>query len=182
MSLIGSIWVLAGYNKGLQGLRALLYLDDGTVAVKGEKQAEEASRQVKEDLVRVGLVEHTAKCSWVPSHQAKWLGFKLDLQQGVIFVPEEKITALKSQLSKVAAKGSLKARELASIIGKVISMSLVIGPVSRLVIRRMYALLNSQTYWCQLLKISEAKAELHFWLNQVAHINGQEIWHNPSAL
>ena len=91
--------------------------------------------------------------------------------------------SLKSQLSRVAAKGALKAKELASIIGKVISMSLAIGPVSRLMTRRMYALLNSRTYWCRLLEISaEAKAEMHFWLNQVDHINGQEIWHSPSAL
>ena len=73
-------------------------------------------------------------------------------------MPEEKITSLKSQLSRVAAKGALKAKELASIIGKVILMSLAIGPVSRLMTRRMYALLNSRTYWCQLLEISaEAK-------------------------
>ena len=51
-----------------QGLWVLLYLDDDIVAVKGEKQAEEASHQVRDDLVRAGLVEHTAKCSWVPSH------------------------------------------------------------------------------------------------------------------
>ena len=58
----------------------MLYLDDGIVAVKGEKQAGEVSHQVREDLAKAGLVEHTAKCSWAPSQQAKWLGFKLDLQ------------------------------------------------------------------------------------------------------
>ena len=47
----------------------------------------------------------------------------------------------------------------------------------------MYSLLNSRAYWCQLLEISpEAKVELHFWLNQLEHINGREIWHSPSAL
>jgi len=65
-----------------QGLRALLYLDDGIVAVKGESAALEASQRVRADLVRAGLVEHTAKCSWVPSRKAKWLGFNLDLEQG----------------------------------------------------------------------------------------------------
>ena len=133
---------LIKYWRG-QGLRALLYLDDGIVAVKGEKQAEEASLQVREDLARAGLVEHTTKCSWAPSQQAKWLGFKLDLQQGVISVPQEKITQLRSQLRKVAINGTLKVRELASIIGKIISMSLAIGPVSRLMTRWMYALLSS---------------------------------------
>ena len=43
-----------------QGLRALLYLDDGIVAVKGKQQAEEASRKVRQDLVKAGFMEHTA--------------------------------------------------------------------------------------------------------------------------
>ena len=80
-----------------QGLRALLHLDDCVEAVKGKQQAEEASRKVRQDLVKAGLGEHTAKCCWVPSQQAKWLGFNLNLQQGVISVPEERIVALKLQ-------------------------------------------------------------------------------------
>ena len=166
-----------------QGLRALLYLDDGIVAVKGKQQAEEASHKVRQDLVKVGLVEHTAKCSWVPSQQARWLGFNLDLQQGVISVPEEKIAALKLQLIAALDGDSLKARDLANIIGKIISMALATGPVSRLMTRRMYALLNSRIYWCQMLEINlEARSELEFWLNQVDHINGHEIWHSPWVL
>ena len=30
--------------------------------------------------------------------------------------------------------------------------------------------------------MSEAKAELEFWYNQINHVNGQEIWHSPSAV
>ena len=49
--------------------------------------------------------------------------------------------------------------------------------------RRIYALLNSQAYWCQLLEVSpKAKVELEFWLNQFEHINGRETWHSPSVL
>ena len=57
-------------------------LDDGIVAVAGKEAAERASRKVREDLVRAGLVEYSAKCAWKPSQQAKWLGFNLDLVQG----------------------------------------------------------------------------------------------------
>ena len=94
-------------------------------------------------------------------------------------MPEEKIVALKLQLIAALDGGSLKARDLASIIGKIISMALATGPVSRLMTRRMYALLNSRIYWCQMLEINlEARSELEFWLNQVDHINGREIWHS----
>jgi len=69
-----------------QGLRALLYLDDGIVAVSGKDAADKASGRVREDLAKV---EHTAKCSWVPSQEMSWLGFHLDLSRGVISVQEE---------------------------------------------------------------------------------------------
>jgi len=39
-----------------QGLRAILYLDNGIVAVSGKNAAEVASHRVREDLVKAGLV------------------------------------------------------------------------------------------------------------------------------
>ena len=62
-------------------------------------------------------------------------------------------------------------------------MSLAVGPVSHLMTRSIYALLNTRTHWNQFLSITpEAQAELQFWFNQINHINGQEIWHSPSAV
>ena len=166
-----------------QGLRALLYLDDGIVAVEGEAAAVETSRKVREGLAKAGLVEHTAKCMWDPSQVMKWLGFTLDLSQGRIMVPTVKIEALKSCLLYALSKNSLTARVLASIVGKIISMSLAVGPVSRLMTRSMYALLSARRHWNQLLDVTpEARAELEFWCNQIDHVNGQEIWHSPSAV
>ena len=163
-----------------QGPRILLYLDNGIVSVSA---AEKASHKVRGDLVRAGLVEHSAKCSWVPSQQAKWLGFNLDLEQGQISVPEEKIDALKENLSHLMSKVSPKARNLASVIGKIMYMSLAIGPVSWLMTRSMYALLNSRQYWDQPLSMTpEVKAELQFWNSQLELMNGKEIWHSPSAI
>jgi len=57
------------------------------------------------------------------------------------------------------------------------------GPVSRLMTRDIYALLNSHQYWCQLFPLMpEAKQELCFWRDQVSEINGKEVWHSPSAV
>ena len=52
-------------------------------------------------------------------------------------------------------------------------MSLVVGPVSRLMTRRLYALLNSRTYWCHTLQFTpEVKKDVKFWLDQIELING----------
>ena len=100
-------------------------------------------------------------------------------------MPEERIAALKLQLTAALDKSSIKARDLASIVGKIISMTLAMGPVSRLVLmtRRMYAFLNSRMYWCQRLEMNlETRSEMEFWHMQVDCINGHEIWHSPSAV
>ena len=161
----------------------MLYLDDGIVAVSGKEAANLASHRIREDLLKAGLVEHTAKCSWTPSQRTTWLGFQLDLSKAVISVPEGKIISLKAQLIQVITTDHLTAHQLASMISKIIAMGLALGPISRLMTRSMYALLNSRHCWCQTLKpTSEVRQELGFWREQIDHVNGWEIWHSPSAV
>lgn len=63
------------------------------------------------------------------------------------------------------------------------SMSLAIGPVSQLMTRKMYALLNTNEHWNQSRTSTlEVKEELQFWINQIDHINGKKIWHSPLAV
>jgi len=71
-----------------QGLRALLYLNDGIVAVKGKEAAVEASRMVRQVLAKAGLVEHAAKCMWDPSQVME---FTLDLAQGRIWFQQKRL-------------------------------------------------------------------------------------------
>ena len=58
-----------------KGLKAILYLDDGIVSVKGEQQAINASAQVKIDLENAGFIINAEKSTWAPSQAVEWLGF-----------------------------------------------------------------------------------------------------------
>ena len=160
-----------------------MYLDDGIVAVAGEGAAKLASQQVREDLAKAGLVEHSAKCTWEPTLKLKWLGFNLDLGVGQISVPEDKLYSLKTQLQVATNSTQIKAKSLASITGKIISMSIAMGPVTRLMTRSMYALLNTRQFWYQYFPITDpVQAEISFWLQQLDTFNGQGIWHTPSTV
>ena len=47
-----------------------------------------------------------------------WLGFELDLDQGQLRIPEDKLQALCTQLSKTDGLQLIQAKALASVIGK----------------------------------------------------------------
>ena len=66
-----------------QGLKVVIYLDDGIVATKGFEAANRASLIVRNDLQRAGLVVNIQKSIWLPAQALTWLGFDLDLSQGV---------------------------------------------------------------------------------------------------
>ena len=105
------------------------------------------------------------------------------MEKEQIFVPTEKVEQLKSQLAQVQHSPTLKARDLASIIGKLISMSLVVGPTAHLMTRNLYVALNSRHFWCQSLHVtSEARQEILFWLDNLDTINGQGLWHSLSVI
>ena len=166
-----------------RGLKAIVYLDDGIVAVKGEQAAIQESAQVKLDLERAGFVINLDKSKWEPCHTMEWLGFQIDLAKGEFSVPPNKISMLKSQLLEVKGAQLVPARKLASLIGKIVSMSIGLGPVTRLMTRALYATLHQKVAWCQNLTLSpEASQELEFWISEISHFNGQNIWPKPSAV
>jgi len=171
---------LVKYWRG-KGLRALLYLDDGIVAVSGKEAAQVASQQVRGDLTKPGLNEHTAKCIWEPTLKLRWLEFNLDLGIGQVSVPEDKLCSLKAQLQVVANSTQIRAKFLASITGKIISMSIAMGPVTCLMTKTMYGLLDTRQFWCQYFLITgPVQEELTVWLQRLDTFNRQGIWHTPS--
>ena len=114
---------------------------------------------------------------------AVMVGFNIDLEKGTIEVPQIKLDNLRTQLLMAAEHKELHAKLLASLIGKLIPMSLAIGPVARLMTRSMYCLLNTREAWCDVLPLTaEALAEIEFWCSEITRFNGQNMWPSPSAV
>ena len=173
---------LVGYWRR-KGLRIVVYLDDGLCAVTGEERACEASALVQSTLENSGFVANVEKSKWTPTRHLQWLGFVLDLSKGQIEIPQERVSATKKKLQRACQLQRLPARELASIVGKIISMGLAIGPVSRFMTRSMYSLLETRDTWYDLLEISaDAHRELEFWKACLAEYSSQPIWQVPSAV
>ena len=166
-----------------RGLRAVVYLDDGIVAVKGKEEAIRESNMVQSDLTKAGFIVNNEKSQWVPTRTVVWLGFQIDLHEGQLTVPEQKVKVLMTLVQQARDNRALRATALASIIGKIMSMGLALGPVTRLMTRSLYGVLNAKSSWCQtLLLTAEATEELSFWLRHIRNFNGQNIWPKASAV
>ena len=98
-------------------------------------------------------------------------------------MPKEKLEAFQLQLQRAIVCKALPARSIASITGKIISMSIALGPVIRSMTRSLYALISTCYSWCHTLEMSdEARSELQFWADHLEEFNGQDIWHSPYSI
>ena len=114
-------------------------------------------------LASAGFVAHPEKSQWVPVQRLDWLGFVIDLAVDQVEVPERKLATLRDLTYKILHMDLVPARLLACLIGKIISLGLAVGPISRFMTCSFYALLESRSAWCDRLSMStEAHAKLEF--------------------
>ena len=140
---------------------------------------------MRDALECAGLVVHEGKSVWIPSISTAWLGFVADLERGCVSVPEAKLAVLRAMLQITGVATHLNARFIASLVGKIISMGLALGPMSRIMTRSLYVLLWSRHAWCEHLEINRGvQRELELWRSSscVAQYNAQPIWLSPSAV
>ena len=119
--------------------------------MKGKNRALEESKQVKQDLESAGFVINIEKSVWDPCNHLEWLGFQIDLSKGEFKVPQYKLDKLKLQLRATEKEQLVPAHSLASLIGTIMSTSLALGPVNRLMTCSLYDVLISKMAWCQKL-------------------------------
>ena len=164
------------------GLRAIVYIDDGICASNSESEAVLARDLVVSDLNKAGFVLNVSKSHLEPVQIIDWLGFTVDLKRGCFSVPQHKIDRLKLAVMNIPLSDTATARCLASIVGQIISMSIAIGPISRLRTRALYSIINQRIFWSDRLFLSlEAQDELKCWQHNIAQLNGWPIWFSPSA-
>ena len=92
--------------------------------------ASKASQLVQCTLELAGFVVHPDKSVWKPTQRLVWLGFVVNTFGGQIEVPESKIAELRSMLEIAKQSDQVRAKFLASILGKIMSVSLAFRPVT----------------------------------------------------
>lgn len=113
-----------------QGLRIVVFLDDGWGINKDFQSSLRDAEFVKQTLVKAGFVINLQKSIFLPVQILEWLGYLWDLKEGYFKIPERRIlntsVCLQNLLNSLPV---LSARKLAQLAGKIISMAPVLGNI-----------------------------------------------------
>ena len=151
------------------GLKVILYLDDGICFAKSEEASSKASQLLQADLHAAGLVINCEKFNLIPTQLGRWLGYEIDLAAGSLRIPENRCERLTKDIEALLASSYslVPVRKLASVVGQLISMTLVTGGIARLMTRAAYRLIDSRRAWGDSVVMNEeVKKELRFWLKK----------------
>ena len=131
-----------------KGVCMVLYLDDSWICTRSKSECLCVSKAVKSDILAAGLVPNKEKSVWVPSPRIVWLGLSWDAQEGSIQVTERRISDILNTIADIQNYlPFVTARRLASLAGKLISLSPVVGLITQLKSRFLHYEIIKQYHW-----------------------------------
>lgn len=135
------------------------------------------------------FVPHRTKCIWIPTQKLEWCGLGWDSEKGILEIPDRRLEGLFTAIDRVLlSPGCTTARKLASVVGMIISMSPVIGNVSRFMTRSLYTVINGRSAWdtpITIVQCQDAIRELIFWKENVQSLNKRMVvrtYEKPAVL
>ena len=159
------------------GYRVIMFLDDGLGIADSQEAASIMVDNIRKDLKSSGFLVAEDKCVWEPTQNIKWLGLIWNSTENCLRISDSRIGDLLGCLKCIlvaTSKGMLQftARFWAAVIGKLISMSYVIGNFVYLKCRDMYGALLTRASWnSNVIVNSKAIDELEFWFKNLTTLN-----------
>ena len=173
---------LVRYWRGL-GIHLVLYLDDGAGCEKDFLSTQHCSNIVRSDLVRAGLVPNCDKSIWTPVQRLEWLGISWDLLSAILSISQSRVDRLLSALSLFKDRlHFVTPRFVASIVGKIISLSPCVGNISFIMSRFLQSAVTFRDAWDTPLDLSrfqfypQCLDEVNFWLDNCAKLNFRKLF------
>ena len=130
-------WVFTKITKELcvavrgHGIRLRVYLDDWLLLASTEALCSDQAQVVLDYCLKLGFVLNAEKSDLVPAQNFIYLGMQFDTVKWTVAPSQQRIGRLQETLRWVLASQAVPARVLASILGMMESMSLLL-PLGRL--------------------------------------------------
>ena len=105
-----------------------------------------------------------------------WLGFTIDLFQGLLFIPGKKIQRVLSDINSILEVNCSCARELSALAGRINSFNLAVGNATILMTKFLNMSIVFQSSWDSKFPLPPSvKEELVFWKENVRFLKGRPI-------
>lgn len=146
-----------------QSFPIIVYLDDGW-ACDSLERCIRMSKSVLKTLLASGFLPNFEKSIFVPTQKLGWLGFIWNLESGVIEVPKTKVEKIHANIEKILLDNRSTARNMASVLGKIISLIPAFGNVCQLMTRNLCMSVCQRHTWDSYFQIPlSVVTELEFW-------------------
>lgn len=164
-----------------QGIKAIIYLDDGILSGKSQEETSEASDIARRDIENSGLVLNLEKSDFNPRQEGQWLGTVINTKVMKFFVPKNKVKSLLQRINTALSQALVCAKQLSYIAGHLSSMHAAIGPSTRMFTRGIYRDIESRISWYNFFEPStDTKSELKFWSKNLKNHDGYSMKHSPA--
>ncbi|XP_071111105.1 uncharacterized protein [Haliotis cracherodii] len=165
-----------------KGYRIVTFLDDGILSSDSMANTTIIGNAVKQDLIKSGFVPKSEKSLWAPCQVMEWLGLIIDTKCMKLSITRRKVDKLhQSIIPLLKGSGIVPVRKVASVVGQVISMSLVVGSVAQLMTRALSMQTVSITSWNEFVLTQYSKHQLEFWLHEINKYT-ERIWCDQSIV
>lgn len=119
------------------------------------------------------------KSIFTPVSELEWLGILWNAREFSLKIPDRRIIDLRFSIEEtIKSFATVTARKLAQCVGRIISMSPVLGNITRLMTRYCYICIESRSTWDSRLAIGDKDEifnELIFWSNNINSLNTKRL-------
>lgn len=159
-----------------EGKQVVMYLDDGLGVHDNSEMCENMALQVKTDLLNSGFVPKAEKSMWSPTQELVWLGTSIDTNKGLYMIPEARIAKIFETISiierSLRLEGRVFIRKIASLVGQIISTSLVFGNLVYLMTKHISIDISSApTWYCNVTLSEDSVQQISFWKENLPFLN-----------
>ena len=174
LSRLRSIWRFNGVN-------IALFLDDGWLIDSDRDACTVLATNIWSDLRNSGFITNDEKSQWCPCQVLEWLGIIWDTINGTITISERRESSIAKSVDKILLSDRLvSARELASLVGGIISGGAVFGNVSRIMTRYCSISVASAEDWDSKFYLDQyCLRELYFWEANLKRLNCRVVAYSP---
>ena len=160
------------------GIRIFVHIDDGLGLCSTREESLRASAQVREDLIKYGLLISEKKSKWGASQTVEWTGFVWDFRSFKLWVPERKLSRAEEAVKRLLAVAhqEVPVKQVAKVVGLLGSFASAMGPIVRFRTRALLMKIAQETevrgWMVNTLLGAREKEELEFWVQRLKELNG----------